>query len=160
MSMLLQSQDLPQIFATFFLAVWLSLAVWNNVMDPHTNRLLLGQMLGMEQLLSEEKLGRGLLYRRWARDRVGDIVLRAVIFLQVIVCALLWGAAFGQVIGHVGGISPVLSELLFNIALLAFTALWSIFLCGGLYFGYWIKTPQVQQVHFTLLIVALLVWRM
>lgn len=41
-----------------------------------------------------------------------------------------------------------------NIALSMFAAMWLVFLCGGLWFGYWIKQGPIQGVHFTLLILS------
>jgi hypothetical protein len=43
-----------------------------------------------------------------------------------------------------------------NGALGAFLGLWLFFLCGGLWFGYWMKMGPVQQVHLTLMVIALL----
>ena len=50
------------------LAIWLTIAVFNNLADPQTNRLLLGQTLSMELLKPEPVLGSGLTWRALPAD--------------------------------------------------------------------------------------------
>jgi hypothetical protein len=42
-----------------------------------------------------------------------------------------------------------------DLALLLFASMWFLFLCGGLWFGYWITLPSVQTVHLLMLIATL-----
>jgi predicted small integral membrane protein len=138
------------------LAAWLSLAVFNNIRDPGTNIHLLETMMRMGLIEEDPSVGRGLLPRAVRNKAAARVVLTAVILVQVIICALLWYAAYylGQAVAGGGQLSQATAVA--TIALTAFAALWFAFLIGGLWFGYWIKTPQVQQVHFTLLTIALL----
>lgn len=42
-----------------------------------------------------------------------------------------------------------------NQALLLFIFHWGAFLCGGLWFGYWLKQGAIQMVHMTLLVIGI-----
>jgi predicted small integral membrane protein len=138
------------------LAAWLTLAVVNNILDPGTNIHLLGTMMRMSLIEEDPAVGRGLLRRAVRSEGAPRFVLAAVIIVQVIVCVLLWWATLllGQAAAAGGDHDQ--SQSVATLALTAFAALWFVFLIGGLWFGYWIKTPQVQQVHFTLLTVSIL----
>jgi predicted small integral membrane protein len=138
------------------LAAWLTLAAANNIRDSGTNIHLLGTMMRMSLIEEDPAVGRGLLGRAVRSEGAPRFLLAAVIVVQVIVCVLLWWGTLllGQVAAAGGDRDQ--ARAVATLALTAFAALWFVFLIGGLWFGYWIKTPQVQQVHFTLLIVAIL----
>lgn len=138
------------------LAAWLSLAVTNNIRDPGTNRHLLGQMFRMELLRGDPHMGQGLLHRASADQRLPEFVLRLVIVVQLALAAALWLAGLGLLAAWAGAIDQRSAVGGANLALAGFMGLWTFFLCGGMWFGYWMKTPQVQQVHLALFVIALL----
>jgi predicted small integral membrane protein len=138
------------------LAAWLSLAVFNNIRDPGTNIHLLGTMMRMSLIEEDPAVGRGLLRRAVRSQTAPRVLLTAVVLAQVIICALLWWAAVA-LLQAVGGDGQGRAQAIATLAISAFATLWLVFLIGGLWFGYWIKMPQVQQVHLTLLIIAVLV---
>lgn len=138
------------------LAAWLSIAVFNNLTDPGTNRQLLGHMLSMDLLHSEPVLGSGLSWHAWPVERV-PYLLYGVAAVQVAVAGALWSAAllFAR-----AGWSGKLRQLrqarsVAVLALSGFLLLWLWFACGGLWFGYWIKQGAVQSVHLTMILIAL-----
>lgn len=133
------------------LAAWLSVAVLNNIVDFATNRYLLAKMTSMQELKDDPDLGRGLIGRAVERGAYATAILRIVIVAQTAVALLLWRGA-----GHLA-ITPdrALSVGAANLGLGAFLTLWFCFLVGGLYYGYWIKMPQVQQVHLVLVVISL-----
>jgi len=157
---LLASPDLPRSAALIAVAAWLSIAVFNNLRDNETNVLLLGTTFRMDLLKDEVILGQGLRDRRAEGEALARTAMRWVIRAQVVICVLLWGAAVVSVLDWVGIGEPVYALAAVNVAVGSFFALWTTFLCGGLYYGYWIKAPQVQQVHFTLFIISLLLWQL
>ncbi len=138
------------------LAMWLSIAVINNVTDPGTNRLLLSHTLSMDLVMAEEVLGAGLLWRAWPADWV-PAVLYWVAAVQLICALFLWWAAFSYAKAFWVQKQCVLLRAR-NRAVLAlslFVLLWLFFICGGLWLGYWLKQGPIQMVHFSLIVIGL-----
>ncbi|WJV25512.1 MULTISPECIES: DUF2165 family protein [Pseudomonas] len=139
------------------LALWLSIAVLNNLCDPETNRFHIGNTLSMVLLEEEELLGSALRWRAWPAQWAAA-VLYAVAGIQVLVSLLLWYAAFSYARAWRRK-SLALLNLARNravIALTCFLLLWFGFICGGLWFGYWLKQGAIQSVHLTLILIGLL----
>lgn len=136
-------------------AAWLSIAVWNNSVDRGTNEFLIGTMLSMRLIKEDPKVGLGLEARASDDTSTAKRLLTGIICIQVIISGLLWAAAICFAYSLLGG-DRFLAVGVTNLALTAFGALWLFFLCGGLWHGYWIKTPQVQQVHLTLVMITVL----
>ncbi len=133
------------------LAAWLSFAVMNNILDFGTNRFLLAKMLSMQELKEDADLGRGLTGRAVEGMAYPSAVLRIVIVAQLCVSLLLWRGAWHLAFtpDHAFAVGAA------NLGLGGFICLWFLFLIGGMYHGYWIKMPQVQQVHLALVIISI-----
>lgn len=134
------------------LALWMTLAVYNNIVDPGTNRSLLGKVTSMQELKDDPVLGTGLIGRAVEGTAYPRAILNIVIVVQLIVVALLWRGAWLLAFGT----DPAAAAAAANLSLGAFIALWFWFLTGGLFYGYWMKMPQVQQVHLTLVMIGIL----
>jgi len=139
------------------LAVWLTIAALNNVIDRMTNRHLLKSMLSMALLAGETTLGVGLKTRAIHKKDFEKYLLWGVVLIQIIIALFLWvgGISFIGCLLHIET-STEMAMVFSDMGLLGFICLWLFFLCGGLWFGYWIKMPQVQQVHMMLLIIGCL----
>ncbi|WP_150256029.1 DUF2165 family protein [Nocardiopsis deserti] len=144
----------PQTLVLGGMAAWLSLIMLNNVTDSGTNTALIGQVLTMEGLIADPVRGNGLVGRALPASLAAP-ALYAVIAYQVLSVVLLWAATVAHVRLWFGRGDGTRATLLGNIALCALAGLALMFLVGGLWFGYWIAMPAVQQVHFTLLIIAI-----
>lgn len=141
------------------LAVWLSMAVFNNIMDFGTNRYLLQTMITMHDIKADMILGKGLEWRSLNPD-FAKILLTGVIIVEIILAFLLWLMAFNwfsvaKKTASSQQIEKTLSRT--NLVLIAFMGLWFFFWIGGLWFGYWLKMPQVQQVHMALIALSIIV---
>lgn len=128
-------------------AAWLLLVSLNNMTDAGTNRVLLQRMFGMYELREDPVLGKGLLWRAFESQAVCRWVLYGVICCHLLIVAALLHAVWLFVSGAPLATSVAAGTLAFT----AFCGIWFFFLCGGLWFGYWMKMPQVQQVHLSLL---------
>lgn len=138
------------------LALWMSIAVLNNLYDPGTNHFHLGTMLSMELVRAEELLGSGLVWRSWPAEWVPRL-LYGVVSCQLSIACLLWRAVLAYV--HTW-LRPDLRRLKVArdramIALACFVLLWLGFICGGLWFGYWIKQGAIQSVHLALIVIGI-----
>ncbi|NIE57335.1 MULTISPECIES: DUF2165 family protein [unclassified Burkholderia] len=138
------------------LATWLTIAVFNNITDSGTNRVLLGHMLSMDLLRADPQLGAGLVWRAWPLTCV-TVLLDAVIAAQLTVAGALWSAAvlFAFATWRADTQRFVRARGRAIVALSGFLVLWIWFACGGLWFGYWIKQGAVQSVHMTLILIAM-----
>lgn len=138
------------------LAIWMGLVVINNVTDSSTNQHLIGQTLSMALVKDDPLMGNGLEWR--ALDRgVANAVLNLVIAAQIVIDFLLWRSAI-YYLRLVGNDAEIHRQTAYDsaiVALVSFCGLWIGFLCGGLWFGYWMKQGVIQQVHFTLLLVGM-----
>lgn len=132
------------------MAVWLSFAVANNIRDPGTNIHLLGVMFRMELLDGDERLAHGLRQRAIFDPEFPRKVLRVVVAVQLITAFGLWLAAGLLGLACLSVVLPANAKSVAEISVALFMILWTGFLCGGMWFGYWMKMWHVQQVHFTL----------
>lgn len=140
-----------------WVAAWLTLVVTNNITDFGTNRSLIGAMLSMEELIADDVLGNGIEWRAMSADLAVPALI-GVIAYQLVAAALLWrGAVFAfRALLRREPALPLPAVRAANLGLTAFAGLFFVFLCGGMWFGYWMKMGPVQQVHFTCLIIAVI----
>lgn len=144
----------PAAIVTGCLAAWLTCAVTNNIRDPGTNRHLLGLMVRMELLDDDPEMGNGLRNRAVLNVAFPRLALRCVVAVQVVIAVGLWLAFCALTLSCFGLLDPKSALAIFRGALAAFALLWAVFLCGGMWFGYWIKMGQVQQVHLLLFLIS------
>lgn len=137
------------------LALWLSLAAWNNFTDPGTNRFHIGNTLTMALLQDEAVLGAALRWRAWPAQWAG-LLLHAIAAAQSVVAALLWHSAFTYAAAWRQCSRQVLHLARHRavVALTGFLMLWLAFICGGLWFGYWMKQGAIQSVHLMLVLIG------
>ena len=138
------------------LAAWLTIAVINNLTDPETNRMLLGHTIAMDLIWAEETLGAGLVWRAWPA-RWSTVLLYIVVVIQIICSTSLWWAAFSYAKAFSLNDDRILSVARNRalIALSLFVLLWMFFICGGIWFGYWLKQGAIQTVHMTLILIGI-----
>uniref|UniRef100_E6QPS0 DUF2165 domain-containing protein n=1 Tax=mine drainage metagenome TaxID=410659 RepID=E6QPS0_9ZZZZ len=140
----------------FGLAAWLTIAAINNLTDPQTNRLLLGQTLSMELVKAESVLGSGLTWRSWPAQW-SRYILYGIVTFQFFTACLLWYAAgsYAHAIAQNSIQTLVKARGRAVLALTCFLMLWLFFVCGGMWFGYWLKQGAIQSVHMTLILITL-----
>jgi len=142
----------------FFLSAWLSIAAINNMTDSSTNISLVTNTLTMSLLQSSsEFLGQGLLWRALPRDWVAYIYY-GIVLAQISIAFLLWNSWFRYVFAYYKKDQVLVDRAVKRVitALTCFLTLWLAFICGGLWFGYWLKQGAMQSVHMTLILIALL----
>lgn len=139
------------------LGVWLLIASLNNLCDPKTNHYLISNMMKMTEIKKEESpLGKGLLWRAFKKTNNVFMFLRVIACYQFLCALLLIISAIYLCYGTFFYLQLVpFSFELINIALVCFNAIWLFFLCGGLWFGYWIKFFPAQTTHFILLLTGI-----
>ena len=136
---------------------WLSLAAFNNITDFKTNYFLIKKMTSMEEIIADKNLGNNLQWRalqdkKWAKSLL--IIIIAYQLFTSIHLGMATVSLFSAIISN-----EIISVQLINDINMSFTfalALWFGFLIGGLWFGYWIKMPQVQIVHLILVLITIL----
>jgi predicted small integral membrane protein len=140
----------------FGLAAWLTIAAFNNLTDSQTNRLLLGQTLSMEMVKTEPVLGSGLTWRAWPAQW-SQYILYGIVIVQFFIAGLLWYAAASYARATVQNSIQTLVKARGRaiLALTCFLMIWLFFVCGGMWFGYWLKQGVIQSVHMTLILITL-----
>ena len=135
---------------------WFSLAVFNNISDFQTNRLLIAKMMSMDEIKADPHMGNNLQWRALDGMRWSRYVFIPVIGYQALVVGLFVIFGFDLVSAATTG-TPLTDALIghLNLAFLLALMLWFGFLIGGLWFGYWIKMPQIQSAHMLLAILTL-----
>jgi predicted small integral membrane protein len=138
-------------------AAWLTLVVTNNINDFGTNRALIAGMFTMDELDADTVLGNGIEWRA-IPEGLAVPALIGVIAYQLLTIALLWrGAVFAiRALLRREPALPARALRAANLGLSAFAGLFVVFLCGGMWFGYWMKLGPVQMVHLTGLIISIL----
>jgi predicted small integral membrane protein len=135
-----------------FLGLWLGLAAFNNIVDRSTNRMLLRNMMSMKLIKEPPLMGQGMWNRAIDSQLAVNSLLWAIVVIQFLIVSMLLFA--GLSIATHGLTSKTLDAA--HIALGAFGALWAMFMAGGLWFGYWMKTWHLQLVHMLLIVFTLL----
>lgn len=140
----------------FGLALWMSIAAFNNLNDPATNNFHLGNTLSMDLLKLDGKLGMGLIWRAWSVQWRSEVLYVVVVF-QIIIAFLLWRAGFTYARAWLQCCLAMFEVARHQavVALTCFVLLWLGFICGGLWFGYWIKQGMIQSVHLTLILIGI-----
>lgn len=137
------------------LALWMSIAALNNATDPQTNVTHLEVMLSMSLLAGDPVFGNGLEWRAW-QGFPPVLLLGLIVLWQSLTAIALWMAAVMMCLVLLGRCSMPAAVARANLALTMFMIMWLFFLCGGLWFGYWMKQGAIQGVHFTMLILSIL----
>jgi predicted small integral membrane protein len=137
--------------------IWFSLAVFNNIVDFKTNKFLIGKMITMEDIINDPNLGNQLQWRALNGKHWPSIILSNVIAYQLIIAAKLLFSGF-TLLSLITSDGVISADILLgvNYSLLMMLTLWFGFLTGGLWFGYWMKMPQVQLVHLLLILITLI----
>ncbi|MGD9209705.1 MAG: DUF2165 family protein [Desulfobacteraceae bacterium] len=140
------------------IALWMLIIVLNNVTDPGTQIHLLSKMFGMDLFKDNPLAGQGLLSRAISWPPMAQITLVLVIIYEFLSVLLLWRAAFSYIsfLRNKETNTEFTAIKHANIALSVLLFLWFFFMCGGLFFGYWIGMASVQTVHVHLIIVTLI----
>jgi predicted small integral membrane protein len=148
---------IPKIILMLGLSCYLTIAVINNILDKDTNRFLLGQMFSMTLLENDPVFGKGLLSRAIHSKKTSEILLCIISIFQIVISAMLWYGSIQLIFAFLHHSFHLTYAIhCCTIALSCFMSLWFFFWCGGLWFGYWIKTGQVQEVHMRLVIISVI----
>jgi predicted small integral membrane protein len=136
--------------------MWFTLAVFNNVSDFQTNRLLIAKMMSMEDIKSDPYMGNNLQWRAMNGMRWSPVVFIPVIAYQAFIVFQFFSVGFDLFSTLLSG-AAISQNLIVDVSVTFLMALllWFSFLIGGLCFGYWIKMPQVQTAHILLAILTL-----
>lgn len=140
----------------FGLAIYMTIAVINNTLDRGTNEHFLNQMFSMNMLKEDPYIAKGITSRAISNEKFSQSALNVIIIIQAIICISLWTSGIFFSFSFLFNKNLVLAVNITTYSLSIFMALWFCFWCGGFWFGYWIKTPQIQEVHMKLIILSIL----
>ncbi|WP_186647837.1 DUF2165 family protein [Fluviispira vulneris] len=147
-------------FCVFFgMSCWIFLIFLNNLKDKSTNFNILHNMFTMREIKNDKNTSQALTKRSINSESFAKKTLVFVTLYQFITSIfMIISALFYLLTILINYEYATLAIQFMNFSLVLFVAMWIFFICGGLYFGYWIKTPQYQQMHFNLLKVSILIF--
>ncbi|KAB8030727.1 DUF2165 family protein [Fluviispira multicolorata] len=147
-------------FCVYFgISCWIFIIFLNNLKDKSTNYNILFNMFSMSEIKNDRSISQALTKRSIHSKSFAKRALLLITLYQFLTSIfMLTSALFFLFSISISNEYILLAIKSMNISLLLFTSMWIFFICGGLYFGYWIKTPQYQQMHFNLLKVSILIF--
>lgn len=133
-------------------AVWLTIAVRDNLLYPSLNGPYVAQTLAMEEMRRDypdayEKVA----HRCIADARVANLAFRFAIAWEILACLSLWGALAIFLLAASGQTDSDLAQAAGMAAATIFTATWGGFLIIGNHFCYWYARESGQATHFQML---------
>lgn len=136
------------------MALWMSSIVFNNIFDAGTNISNIENTVTMSLLKNEPLLGLGLRWRAWPAG-YGALLLKCIVTYQLIIVIAFWISAYAFLRVLAGKITERSAIRMTNVALTLFSIHWFGFLCGGTWFGYWIKQGAFTGVHMNMLLMTI-----
>ncbi|WP_446470477.1 DUF2165 family protein [Xenorhabdus stockiae] len=131
------------------MALWMSILVLNNMLDPGTNIHNINDTVTMDLLKNDPILGVGLKWRAWPPGYAG-IILKFIVAYQLLIVLSFWFTAYRYVKVLLNKLNESVALMTANIALTIFSCHWIAFLSGGTWFGYWIKQGAFTGVHMSM----------
>ncbi|MDO8235834.1 DUF2165 family protein [Citrobacter werkmanii] len=148
---------LPKTVIMAGMALWMSSIVFNNIFDSGTNIYNINNTITMSLLKDDPVLGLGLKWRAWP-DGYAPLILKCVIAYQLVIVCSFWFSAYRYMKAFLGKIPEASAIRTSNIALIIFSIHWFGFLCGGTWFGYWIKQGAFTGVHTMMLLMNIVLF--
>ena len=135
------------------LAVWLSVAVYDNIRTPAVNGTLVSEVLTMQRLQDEYPDLYALHQGRVVTDeRVHRFMFRLIVTAEVLTAIALWAGAVTMALAFWGAVQIETARGIAMLGALAFSGVWSGFLIFGNYWCYWMCHDGAQSTHFKLVL--------
>lgn len=154
-----ENLDLPRTILMTGFALWITIGAINNLTDRGTNLHLLSLMFSMEGIIADPLMGNGLEWRALPGEPTAKLIFGGIITYQILNSILLWRASIlyiNLMRFPLHNTKRRSAQRAANIALTCMMIEWMFFLCGGLFFGYWIKMGPIQSTHLALLMITLI----
>lgn len=132
------------------MALWMSSIVLNNIVDAGTNIFNIENTITMTLLKNDAVLGLGLKWRAW-NEGYGALILKCIVAYQLLIVMAFWLSACAFLRVCTGSMPEIKAIKIGTFSLIIFSILWIGFLCGGTWFGYWIKQGAFTGVHMNML---------
>jgi predicted small integral membrane protein len=118
-----------------FQAVWLSVAVYDNITHSAVNERGFGLVLRMDLVEKQDpEAFKELSERRVQNPATEKALFKALVTGEATVAVLLWLGALALLLAALGVIGHTGARALAMMAVLGFTAIWTSLLAGGLWF--------------------------
>ena len=134
-------------------ALWMTVAVRDNLLHPELNAPYVAQTLDMAEMRRDYPEA----YARMAHRRITNPALAAAFFKvavawEVLATLALWAAVAAHAATLWGLVPPGVAQAAGLTAAMAFAATWGGFLIVGNHFCYWYARESGQGTHFLMLI--------
>lgn len=136
-------------FATFLIAAWLTIGVWDNIIFPAINETYTAQVVSMERMRDEfpDEFA-PVAHRAITNRRVQQLMFRSVVVAETAATVLLWLGVIATLMALIGTAGAETAKLMTLLGAAAFTGVWASFLIVGNYFCYWFCHEGAQNTHY------------
>jgi len=136
-----------------FQAVWLSVAVYDNISHSAVNARGFRLVLRMDLVEKQDpEAFKELSGRRVQNPATEKALFKALVTCEATVAVLLWLGALALLLAAFGIIGHIGARALAMMAVLGFTAIWTSLLAGGLWFLDRVGMANAVVAHSFLLI--------
>ena len=129
------------------LAVWLSIAAYNNGRDFTGARFAVGATMSMEPLREAPAIATPMVARAASSVVLHRMALFVVLVLQASAAVACWAGCYLWVVRG----DPAAARVWLNLALGGMATFLLAMHLGGLWFAYWIRQEGLQATHLLLL---------
>lgn len=141
-----------QAVSLFMPAVWLTIAVRDNLLHPSLNGPYVAQTLAMEEMRRDyPDAYTRVAHRRITATRLANLFFGLAIAWEIFACLALWGSLALFLLASLGLADQVAAQAVGLAASMIFTATWGGFLIVGNHFCYWYARESGQATHFQML---------
>jgi len=135
------------------MAVWLAVALRDNVTAPRLNGDSIAEILALEAMERQYPHHFAALRGRALTDPARQrLLFRLIVLAESAVVIALTLASLAMVGALAGVMAPDSAKALALLAVAGFSAIWIAFLTGGNHYVYWLCHGNAQRTHFDLLL--------
>lgn len=140
---------LAQTVMVLMLALWLSVAVYDNLKNPVINGQFVAEVLAMRRLQTEfPDLYALHADRAVESEAYHRLIFRLIVMGEVLTALALWIGFTSLNLSLAGALDVDMARSVAILATLAFTSIWCCFLIFGNYWCYWMCHDAAQNTHF------------
>ena len=140
---------LAQFALVLFLALWLTIGAFENVVHPTLNETFTSQVLDMTHMREQfPEAYAAVAYRRVASPGLRRFLFRFIVTWEVTATVALWIGTVTVGLAMLGQMSPDVARGWAILGVLLFTTTWAGFLVAGNWFCYWFCHEGAQNTHY------------
>lgn len=138
-----------QAMVVFFLAAWLTMGVFENIVHSDLNGVFTAEVLDMGRMREDfPEAYASVAYRRISNPGLQRWIFRLIVMWELLAVLALW-VGFVWLVAAIGGAGDLTrARAAAMLGVMLFTGVWSGFLVAGNWFCYWFCHEGAQNTHY------------